>query len=82
MAPVISLDRELPESFTPFVEQSPVLFDGKAVLVFVTQDKLSGIDHYEVAEAKPAFLGDGDLVWENAVSPYVLKDQRRRAILR
>lgn len=73
--PDISSDHELPESFTPILVADPVLYDGKVVVVFETQDKGSGIDYYEVAETIPKFIGNPDLVWEKTISPYVLKDQ-------
>lgn len=43
-------DAALPEPFTPVITRDPELFGGKYVLVFATQDKQSGIDHYEVCE--------------------------------
>ena len=44
------------------------IFDGKYFLVFATQDKGSGIDHYEVSE-------DNGASFIPAVSPYLLKNQ-------
>ena len=64
----IEEDKELPESFTPFVSSDPNLFNGKYFLNFVTQDKISGIDHYEVRE------GDWG-VSNNTESPYLLTNQ-------
>ncbi len=61
-------DKELPESFNPFVASDPNLFNGKYFLNFVTQDKISGIDHYEVRE------GDWGLSIK-AESPYLLTNQ-------
>lgn len=61
-------DTELPEDFNPTIESDPNIFDGKYFLVFATQDKGSGIDHYEVRE--------GEWGWfKVAESPYLLKHQ-------
>ncbi len=57
-----------PEVFTPKVVRDPNLFGGKYFLVFATQDKGSGVDHYEVCEKKL----DTCVVAE---SPYLLKNQ-------
>lgn len=43
-------DTDPPEPFTPVITRDPALFDGKYVLIFATQDKKLGIDHYEVCE--------------------------------
>lgn len=62
------IDKDLPEDFTPTINNDPNIFDGKYFLVFSTQDKLSGIAHYEVRE--------GDWGWFTiARSPYLLKNQ-------
>lgn len=61
-------DIELPEDFNPIIESNSNIFDGKFFLVFATQDKISGIDHYEVRE--------GEWGWFTiAESPYLLKHQ-------
>ena len=61
-------DTDSPESFKPIITQSPDVFNGKYFLVFVTQDKGSGIDHYEVSEGGGKFMV--------AASPYLLKNQK------
>jgi hypothetical protein len=61
-------DKDLPEAFTPVLGRDSTLFDGKWFLSFATQDKKSGIDHYEIKEG---YLGK----FVVATSPYVLKDQ-------
>jgi len=67
-SPLSLTDTELPEYFNPTVESDLNIFDGKYFLVFATQDKASGIDHYEVRE--------GEWGWFNvAESPYLLKYQ-------
>ena len=71
-------DSVAPEVFEPTIANDPNLFDGKWFLIFITQDKGSGIDHYEVMENRPV----GSLIslfskqqWKVAESPYVLQDQ-------
>lgn len=59
-------DSESPEPFTPMLLERPEL--GGWVVVFSTQDKLSGLDRYEVKE--------GRLAWKAATSPYRLEDQK------
>ncbi len=61
-------DTEKPEDFTPIVTKDESLFEGNYFLVFSTQDKGIGIDHYEIREG---FFGD----YITGESPYVLKDQ-------
>lgn len=66
-------DKEPPEDFVPIIARSPNAFDNKYFLIFITQDKGSGIDHYEVQEAlnnQPSLEG-----WKSANSPYLLEDQ-------
>ena len=60
-------DRNPPEEFTPQIAASPSIFEGKWFLVFATQDKGSGIDHYEVCEGKRKCVA--------AESPYLLQNQ-------
>ena len=60
-------DTDLPEDFKPEIAQNSDMFEGKYFLVFATQDKGSGIDHYEVCEGK------GKCV--TAESPYLLQNQ-------
>ncbi len=60
-------DRNPPEAFTPQIAANPAIFDGKWFLVFATQDKSSGIDHYEVCEGKRKCIV--------AESPYLLQNQ-------
>jgi len=60
-------DNDLPEEFTPQIAADPAIFDGKWFLVFATQDKGSGVDHYEVCEGKRECV--------SAESPYLLQNQ-------
>lgn len=72
--PFISpVDTDPPEPFRPEIVQDPSVFDNKYFLVFQTQDKNSGLNHYEVKE------GDGG--WGTAQSPYLLTDQELRTPL-
>ena len=66
--PIEIIDNEKPETFSPEISQDQELFDNKYFLVFATQDKGVGINHYEVCE--------GSL--KNCVvaeSTYILNDQ-------
>lgn len=62
-------DTERPETFHPAVARDESLFDGKWFLVFATQDKGSGVDHYEVREG--AWGG-----FRIAQSPHLLQNQK------
>jgi len=68
ITPLEIIDNNPPESFTPIISQDPAVFNGKYFLVFSTQDKESGIDHYEVKEGKGHFV--------RAKSPYLIKNQK------
>lgn len=70
-------DIEPPEKFKPEIAQSKEIFDGKYFLVFATQDKGSGIDHYEIKEL---FLGLKG-AWNRGESPYQLLDQNLLSII-
>lgn len=76
IAPVIPMMKEniSPENFTVYRGQSQDIFDGNYFIVFATQDKGSGIDHYEVKEG---FFGK----YVEAKSPYLLKNQNRTSTL-
>jgi len=57
-----------PEDFTPVTASDPNIFGGKYFVSFATQDKGSGIDHYEISEGnKNSFV--------RVDSPYLLKNQ-------
>jgi hypothetical protein len=72
---LVDKDREVPESFVPEIIRDPSLLDGRYVLIFMTQDKGSGMDHYEVFESRRELTLEQDVAWERAESPYGLKDQ-------
>jgi hypothetical protein len=63
------IDTDPPENFTPTIAKDPNIFDNQWFVAFATQDKGSGIDHYEIAEKKSE--------WIRAESPYLLRDQSR-----
>lgn len=69
-------DRTPPEPFTPVLARDPLMFDNRFVLVFGAVDKGSGIKGYEVAEVSPR---TSVLAWQDAESPYLLKDQSLRS---
>ncbi len=71
-------DTDPPEDFKPEIAQDPNIFEGKWFLVFVTQDKGSGIDHYEIQETRNKRQGKN---WVEAESPYVLKNQNLRSYI-
>jgi hypothetical protein len=73
-------DRELPETFRPEIARDESLFDGKWFLVFATQDKASGIDHYEVKESRQKIFTLSQK-WVPAESPYILQDQELRSFV-
>ena len=65
--PDFRTDIESPETFLPEIASDPNIFKGKWFIVFFTQDKNSGIDHYEISEGGGRFSA--------AESPYLLKNQ-------
>ncbi|MBI2054606.1 MAG: hypothetical protein HYT39_00710 [Candidatus Sungbacteria bacterium] len=70
----VNKDVELPESFSPQIARDPDIFGGQWFLTFSTQDKNSGIDHYEVQETRDKEQRTNR--WIVAESPYVLEDQK------
>jgi len=63
----VSEDKAPPEIFTPTVSLLPDIKKNKYFLVFSTQDKLSGIDYYEIKE--------GNRRTKVVESPYLLRRQ-------
>ena len=74
-------DTDPPDSFTPKIANDPTLFDGKHFLVFATQDKISGIDRYEIKETRNKKIGAWITRWRVAESPYILQDQDLRSYI-
>lgn len=76
-----------PEEFEPKIGQNPAVFEGKYFLSFATQDKTSGVDHYEVIEEPRKNVLENFIInllkkesevpekWKVAKSPYLLEDQ-------
>lgn len=64
----VTEDHDPPEIFTPHLSRSEYLFDGASFLVFATQDKGSGMGHYEVREGTRGNFAIAE-------SPYLLQDQ-------
>jgi hypothetical protein len=67
-------DNYPPEEFKPEITQNAEMFGGKYFLVFATQDKGAGIDHYEVCEGSKRKCAVSE-------SPYVLKDQKLKSYI-
>jgi hypothetical protein len=67
-----------PEPFTPIISSDPNIFGGQSFVVFSTQDKDSGISHYEIKEYrfKPFSLF---ILWRVVESPYILSDQELKS---
>lgn len=76
-------DKAAPEPFTIYLSRTPALFNNQWFITFATQDKGSGLDHYEVSEISPRpLLGYGTVpVWQKAASPYLLRDQALRSVI-
>jgi hypothetical protein len=67
------IDTTPPEEFKPEIGE----IEGKKYLVFLTTDKISGVDHYEIAivPPKPLFGPAIRIKWEKRESPYLLGDK-------
>lgn len=73
-------DKELPESFVPQIARDKNILDNKWFLVFATQDKKSGIDHYGIYETtKKTFSKYAK--WTIVESPYILTDQKLNSFI-
>ena len=79
--PVEIIDTDPPERFVPFIAQYKQTFEGNYVVVFSTQDKISGICCYFVAEAEKETSDYSSLAWKEAESPYTLNDQSLRSFI-
>jgi hypothetical protein len=73
-------DREQPELFVPEIARDESISGGEWFIAFVTQDKVSGIDHYEIKESRQKILTFFSR-WRAAESPHVLKDQELRSYI-
>ncbi|MEX0931687.1 MAG: hypothetical protein WDZ88_02970 [Candidatus Paceibacterota bacterium] len=81
-------DRIPPESFTVTLHTKDDIQKGKYFVVFSTTDKQSGLDEYQIMEESidnPGFVEwkkNTRVLWEQAKSPYVLKDQNLNSVIR
>ncbi len=80
-------DTELPSDFTVTLTKDDFAFNEEYFIVFNSNDKQSGIDHYEVMEEPFAEFaafkwGRADAPWVETESPYVLKDQTLNSTIR
>jgi len=77
----IRVDATPPEVFVPQIGRDPEVYGGKYFLGFSAKDKMSGVDHYEVAEESNFgifnFIGDIFIKpsWNKTASPYLLERQ-------
>ena len=76
-----------PTEFSITLTKDPVAFGGKYFIVFNSNDKQSGIDHYEVIEEpfeqfELFTWGAANAPWQIITSPYVLKDQSLNSTIR
>ena len=71
------VDKTPPDVFQPEVSQDPNLLNNKWFVVFVAEDKDSGVARYEVRESKYIIFNSSK--WVPAESPYTLKDQELRS---
>ena len=68
-----SNDREAPESFKPEIGRNHYMFNNDWFVAFTTQDKSSGMDHWEIQESRTGYLDPQK--WQRVESPYRLQDQ-------
>ncbi len=82
-APVPAIkDEEPPEDFPIYLADDKIVYGGKWFAVFATQDKKSGINHYELAESKNGVGSEYEkLNWQTAVSPHLLQDQKLQSYI-
>jgi hypothetical protein len=67
------IDTTPPEPFSVTIIRDRNLYNNQYVAIFQTQDKGSGIDHYEVSESETGTPND----WKTVSSPYLLGNQTR-----
>lgn len=82
---VIQLDdAEPPDFFQIEIVKNNFLFDGKYAVIFHTEDKQSGVNHYKILEQREYdFFGIKYRLgqWKTASSPYLLKDQKLKSLI-
>lgn len=79
VAEVYGDDHEPPSVFSPYITKNPDILNNRWAMLFLAQDKGSGIDHYEIHETKekyaPPEMEKKKLTWITVESPYLLQDQ-------
>jgi len=73
------IDNNPPAQFTYQVVRDANLFDNQWVVIFLAQDKESGIAYYEVQENKEKVIDENK--WQKVKSPYLLQDQSRQSYI-
>ncbi|MBI3046003.1 MAG: hypothetical protein HYY86_00450 [Candidatus Harrisonbacteria bacterium] len=61
-----------PDAFSPIISRTPLAFDGKYFVSFLTEDRESGLERYELREIADGKAGG----WKIVTSPYVLENQK------
>ncbi len=77
----VQADTIAPELFDITLVRGPSEGSNQHYIAFMTVDKQSGVDHYEVLETDPDRFGfltwvPHEAHWVRATSPYVLRDQK------
>ena len=67
-----------PEPFEIEINHDPSILDGKYFITFLTTDKQTGLDYYEISETRSKKQED----WKRGTSPYLLEDQSLRSIIK
>ncbi len=67
-------DEILPEPFEIEIHKEEIVFNNKYFITFLTTDKQTGLDHFEIKEGKGG--------WIIRDSPYLLQDQNLRGIIK
>ncbi len=73
--PLSVVDGDLPEEFSLYLSRDPLIFDNRWFIAFATQDKIAGLDYFEVREEQLLRGQEEAGEWQRAESPYLLKDQ-------
>ncbi|MCX7616311.1 MAG: cohesin domain-containing protein [Patescibacteria group bacterium] len=76
-----SLDKEPPEFFVPQIAYDENIEGGKWFVAFLTVDKQSGIDSYQIKEVRSKIFSNFLGRWIKAESPYILKDQDLKSFI-
>jgi len=77
-------DKIPPEPFEIKPQRDPLIFEGKYFIAFLTTDKQTGIDYYEVCEHTKLHECEHEKTqnWKKAESPYLLEDQSLKSIIK